>query len=181
MFLSCKDNQIGAALTSAEISMNDKPESSLEVLESIDKDLLLTRKQKAKYALLYSIALDKNYIDIKADSIIAPAVEYYECHGSVDDKIKSLYYYARVQYNSGEYNPAIVTLMKAIPLFENSTERRYCALVHNLLAIIYNVLYQYPYLSYSMQVSNNYFQISKHFVSLPLKFNRIRQWNLPVL
>lgn len=144
VFLSCKDNQIGSALTSAEISMNDNPKSSLDVLESIDKDLLSTRKQKAKYSLLYSMVLDKNYIDIKADSIIAPAVKYYECHGSVDDKIKSLYYYARVQYNSGEYNPAIVTLMKAIPLFENSTERRYCALVHNLLAIIYNESWMFP-------------------------------------
>ena len=60
VFLSCKDNQIWSALTSAEISMNDNPESSLEILESIDKDLLSTRKQKAKFALLYSIALDKN-------------------------------------------------------------------------------------------------------------------------
>lgn len=55
VFLSCKDNQIGSALTSAEISMNDNPKSSLDVLESIDKDLLSTRKQKAKYSLLYSI------------------------------------------------------------------------------------------------------------------------------
>ena len=138
VFLSCKDNQLGSALASAEISMNDNPEASLEVLESIDKDLLSTRKQKAKYALLYSMALDKNYIDIKADSIIAPAVKYYECHGSIDDKIKSLYYYARVQYNSGEYNPAIVTLMKTIPLFDNSSEVRYLALVHNMLAVLYN-------------------------------------------
>lgn len=138
VFLSCKDNQIGSALASAEISMNDKPESSLEVLESIDKDLLSTRKQKAKYALLYSMALDKNYIDIKADSIIAPAVKYYENHGYVDDKIKSLYYLARVQYNSGEYNLAIVTLMKTMPLFDNSSEVRYLALVHNMLAVLYN-------------------------------------------
>ena len=31
------------------------------------------RKQKAKYALLYSMALDKNYIDLQSDSIIAPS------------------------------------------------------------------------------------------------------------
>lgn len=138
MFLSCKDNQIGSVLSSAEISMNDKPEHSLEILESVDKYLLSTRKQKAKYALLYSIALDKNYIDIQSDSIIAPAVKYYECHGSSDDRIKTLYYYARVQYNAGDYNPAIVTLMKTLPLFETSSETRIFALIHNLFAIIYN-------------------------------------------
>ena len=70
MFLSCNDNQIESVLASAEISMNDNPESSLEILESIDKDLLSTRKQKAKFALLYSMALDKNYVDIKIVCII---------------------------------------------------------------------------------------------------------------
>ena len=73
------------------------------------------------------MALDKNYIDIKAYSIIAPAVKYYESHESVDDKIKSSYYLARVQYNSVEYNQAIVTLTKTIPMFDNSLEVRYLA------------------------------------------------------
>ena len=36
------------------------------------------------------------------------------------------------------------TIRQSIPLFENSTERRYCALVHNLLAIIYNESWMFP-------------------------------------
>lgn len=113
VFLSCKDNQIGSALTSAEISMNDKPESSLEVLESIDKDLLSTRKQKAKYALLYSMALDKNYIDIQADSIIAPAVKYYECHGTKEERFLCNYYHARIYENAGDDENALLYAAKA--------------------------------------------------------------------
>lgn len=113
MFLSCKDNQIGSALTSAEISMNDRPETSLEVLESIDKNLLSTRKQKAKYALLYSMALDKNYIDIKADSIIAPAVEYYECHGTKEERFLCNYYNARIYENAGDNENALLYAAKA--------------------------------------------------------------------
>ena len=113
VFLSCKDNQVESVLTSAEISMNDKPESSLEVLESIDKDLLSTRKQKAKYALLYSMALDKNYIDIKEDSIIAPAVEYYECHGSKEERFLCNYYHARIYENAGDNENALLYAAKA--------------------------------------------------------------------
>lgn len=113
VFLSCKDNQIGSALTSAEISMNDRPETSLEVLESIDKNLLSTRKQKAKYALLYSMALDKNYIDIKADSIIAPAVEYYECHGTKEERFLCNYYNARIYENAGDNENALLYAAKA--------------------------------------------------------------------
>ena len=113
VFLSCKDNQIGSALTSAEISMNDRPETSLEVLESIDKNLLSTRKHKAKYALLYSMALDKNYIDIKADSIIAPAVEYYECHGTKEERFLCNYYNARIYENAGDNENALLYAAKA--------------------------------------------------------------------
>ena len=113
VFLSCKDNQIGSALTSAEISMNNNPESSLEVLESIDKDLLSTRKQKAKYALLYSMALDKNYIDIRTDSIIAPAVKYYENHGSKEDRFLCNYYRARIYENAGDNENALLYAVKA--------------------------------------------------------------------
>lgn len=113
MFLSCKDKQIGSVLSSAELNMNDKPESSLEILESIDKDLLSTRKQKAKYALLYSMALDKNYIDIKTDSIIAPAVKYYACHGSKEDRFLCNYYRARIYENAGDNENALLYAAKA--------------------------------------------------------------------
>lgn len=113
VFLSCKDNQIESALTSAEISMNDNPESSLNVLKSIDKESLSTRKQKAKYALLYSMALDKNYIDIKTDSIIAPAVKYYACHGSKEDRFLCNYYRARIYENAGDNENALLYAAKA--------------------------------------------------------------------
>lgn len=113
VFLSCKDNSVESALNSAEISMNDNPESSLEVLESIDIDLLSTRKQKAKYALLYSMALDKNYIDIKTDSIIAPAVKYYKCHGSKEERFLCNYYRARIYENAGDKENALLYAAKA--------------------------------------------------------------------
>ena len=113
VFLSCNDNQVESALNSAEISMNDNPESSLELLESIDKDLLSTRKQKAKYALLYSTALDKNYIDIKTDSIIAPAVKYYENHGSKEDRFLCNYYQARIYENAGDNENALLCAVKS--------------------------------------------------------------------
>ena len=113
MFLSCKDDQVSAAMNSAEISMQDNPKVSLNVLESIDKESLATRKQKAKYALLYSMALDKNYIDIKTDSIIAPAVKYYECRGLREERFLCNYYHARIYENAGDYENALLYAAKA--------------------------------------------------------------------
>ena len=125
-------------LSRAETFIADNPDMALKILDSIDVEEFAIRRLQARYALLYSIALDKNYVDIKDDSIIAPAVRYYAKHGSADEKLTTLYYYARVQYNAGDYNPAIVTLMEAQSLLDYSSLPRICALVHNLVALIYN-------------------------------------------
>lgn len=138
VFLSCKDNQIGSALASAEISMNDNPKSSLEVLESIDKDLLSTRKQKAKYALLYSIALDKNYIDLQSDSIIAPAVKYYECNGSKEERFLCNYYRARICENAGDYESALLYAARAESVDTSQVSAENKSLLYAMKGTIYH-------------------------------------------
>lgn len=138
VFLSCKDNQIGSALTSAEISMNDNPESSLEILESIDKDLLSTRKQKAKFALMYSMALDKNYIDIKTDSIIAPALEYYQIHGPKEERFLCNYYHARIYENAGDNENALLCAVKAESVDTSKVSAQNKCLLYALKGQIYH-------------------------------------------
>lgn len=141
---SCNDRGgMEVKLSRAETFITDNPDMALKVLDSLDVEELSTRRLRARYALLYSIALDKNYVDVKDDSIIAPAVRYYARHGSADEKLNSLYYYARVQYNAGDYNPAMVTLMEALSLLDSSSSLRTCALVHNLFALIYNRSYMF--------------------------------------
>ena len=77
-------------LSRAETFITDNPDMALKVLDSLDVEELSTRRLQARYALLYSIALDKNYVDVKDDSIIAPAVRYYARHGSADEKLNSI-------------------------------------------------------------------------------------------
>ena len=99
---------VEAELHKADVYMDEHPELALEALETIDTYALTTRKTQAKYALLYSMALDKNYIDVTNDSIIAPAIAYYKNHGSSDDKLKVNYYWGRIAMNAGEYENAII-------------------------------------------------------------------------
>ena len=113
LVISCKDDQIDSALTSVQMSLSDNPKSSLETLELLDNQTLKTREQKAKYALLYSIALDKNYIDVTKDSIIAPAVKYYEYHGTQEEKFLCNFYQARIYENAGDNKSALLSAVKA--------------------------------------------------------------------
>ena len=46
-----------------ESYIEEKPDSALVTLEPIDLSELSGKEEKAKYALLYSMALDKNFID----------------------------------------------------------------------------------------------------------------------
>lgn len=47
--------------------LDEDPEAALEMLEELEAEKLPNRRLKAKFALLYSMALDKNYIDIASD------------------------------------------------------------------------------------------------------------------
>lgn len=104
----CKnDHDVMTRLASAEQTMQERSDSALVILTNIDPNIIAYRKSKAKYALLYSQALDKNGIDVKSDSLIRKAVSYYSRHGSKKDRGASLYYLARVYENMGDIENAI--------------------------------------------------------------------------
>lgn len=107
------DNQTYRLLEEMESYLEVRPDSALAVLECIEKDILVAPEIRAKYALLMSMALDKNYIDLQSDSIIAPAVKYYEKHGTPDDNLKVLYYRGRISMNAGDYESAMSDFVQA--------------------------------------------------------------------
>lgn len=113
-FTSCTvDPEVMSALDAAESVMEDSPETALSILEGLDRSLLVSREATARYSLLYSQALDKNWIDVTTDSIIRPAVEYYARHGSADERLKAQYYLGCVYMNSGEFEKAMECYVRA--------------------------------------------------------------------
>lgn len=50
-------------LVQIESYMEERPDSAWVVLEQMDVSELSSKEEKAKHALLYSMALDKNFID----------------------------------------------------------------------------------------------------------------------
>ncbi len=136
--ISCKEDPINTALASVEMSLSDNPKSSLEALELLDNQTLKTREQKAKYALLYSIALDKNYIDVTKDSIIAPAVKYYEYHGSQEEKFLCNFYQARIYENAGDNKSALLSAVKAESIDTSKVSAEDKCLLYALKGRIYH-------------------------------------------
>ena len=107
---SCSSN-VFSALEDVESYIQERPDSALAVLQAIDRNTLESKKSKAKFSLLYAMALDKNYIDTTDVSVIMPAVEYYSHHGSADDRLKMHYYRARIAENTGDNEDALKWLV----------------------------------------------------------------------
>lgn len=113
LFSSCCNLEIKKKLASAESLLQIQPDSSLSILESIASNDILTREAKARYALLMTAALNKNYIVISSDSLIKVAVDYYSARTDQRHRMMANYYQGLVLNNSGEYTAAIVALEKA--------------------------------------------------------------------
>ena len=141
---SCKDvrnSEVYRLLTDVDSYIESRPDSALAVLEGIDKAELTTNELEAKYALLMSMALDKNYIDLQSDSVIAPAVRYYERYGSADEKLKAFYYRGRVSMNANNYDEAMEYFSFAGKYTENAKDKIASGLLHNAKMHIYQNLY----------------------------------------
>lgn len=110
---SCQRSSSGAdeALSDAAALMEGNHEQAYTILEALDS-VSLNRRDAARHSLLKSMALDKKYIDLTTDSLIAPAVKYYARHGSADDKLKTAYYHARILENAGESDAALDMIIK---------------------------------------------------------------------
>ena len=74
---SCGSREAGRLMNSAEDLMWTRPDSALETLETIDTLRLRTKAQRARYSLLFTMALNRNWIDTTDLHLILPAVSYY--------------------------------------------------------------------------------------------------------
>ena len=122
--------------------MEVSPAEALDTLESIDREALTTRKLRASHALLYSMALDKNYIDLKNDSIIAPAVEYYSRHGDADIRFRTHYYHARIFENAGDYDNALLAVSKAEALDTAKVDADVLCMLYAMKGSIYDIAWR---------------------------------------
>lgn len=103
----------------AESLMGSKPDSSLLLLEDIKIESLKGDKEKARYALLKSMALDKNYIDTTTFEVLEPAIEYYLKKGNPDDKLRTYYYQGRIYQNRGDDDSAMQSFICGKEYFQS--------------------------------------------------------------
>lgn len=140
LLLSCKPSLIENQLSDVESYIMERPDSALVVLESLDRDLLVSDKDRAHHALLHAMALDKNFIDVADDSLARIAVDYYSEHGPEKYEARALYYLGKAYYYQADYKKAIVEYTKAEEVAE-VVDSMYLAMIKVAQSHAYNKSY----------------------------------------
>jgi tetratricopeptide (TPR) repeat protein len=117
--------------------MDQSPDSALIKLQTIDGNKLIRQGDKALFSLLYSQALDKNYVDVCNDSIINIAVSWYENTNDVHYKMLSYYYLAQVKFNKGDVVNALLAVMESEKYAVELNDYYYLSMIYRTMSRIY--------------------------------------------
>ena len=131
------------AISQVESHIEERPDSALVVLEQIVPSELSSKEEKAKHALLYSMALDKNFVDKTDFEVLQPAIDYYEDNGSATDKLRTYYYQGRIYQNMGNDPLAMKSFVNAISKGGTSNDLQTLAKVYYAQSKIYYSLYEW--------------------------------------
>lgn len=124
-------------METAALIMRDRPDSALSILSSLNRQNISGKHNKARFALLYSQALDKNWIDVDNDSLIRCAVDYYKTHGNDENKANAYYYLGIVNNNAGEIDKAMESFVEARIYAEKTDDQYLIGLIYSILGNLY--------------------------------------------
>lgn len=167
LMVSCSDSKEQEVLNHVEAVIEAHPDSALTLLRGVDKASLGSDKERARYALLMSMALDKNYIDTTSFDVIQPAIDYYldRDKGTPDDKLRTYYYQGRIFQNQGDRDNALNSFVKGLDMSSESNDSLTVARTFVASGGIYDEFYDFD--SYT----TNYLKAAVIYKDLSLKWN----------
>lgn len=158
--VSCSESQVQGTLNRAEAIMETYPDSAMSLLSTINKNELSGKRQKAQYALLMSMALDKNYIDTTTFDVLQPAIDYYLEKGTPDEKLRTYYYQGVIFLNMGDRDNALNSYVKGLDIANNSTDSLTIARMLVAVGHLYKEFFNLEnYVSNSLKAANIYNQL----------------------
>lgn len=159
-----RNSEINRQLDRADALIESRPDSSLLILDNIDANALSGKEQKARYALLKSMAFDKNYIDTTTFDVLQPAIDYYLEHGTPNEKLRTYYYQGVIFNNQGNRDNALNSFSKAIDLENTITDLYVLARAYAAQGYLYDQLYALEDgLKSNLEASRIYNRISQNY------------------
>jgi hypothetical protein len=139
--MSCTQSEKENVLNDIDSYIEERPDSAMTRLTDFDTHQA-TAKEKAKHALLLSMAIDKSYKDTTTFDILQPAIDYYRSHGTDYDKMRTLYYEGRIYTNKNDNASATSCFLKALDCGDESDYILMRARISVACGIAYDRMYQ---------------------------------------
>jgi len=140
--VSCNNPETEKKLALAAEVMDANPDSAKKILETITHKTIISKEQNAKYALLYTQALDKCELLTGSDSLISIATKYFN-DNDPENAGYAWFYKARCAKVSSIATERANSLLKAEEFSENSRNNYLKALVYYEKADMYKEQFQH--------------------------------------
>ena len=150
---ACDNRTAQRMLERAEASMNENPSEAIALLDSIG-DSGLSRSQRMRRLLLLTNAQNKCDTVFRSDSIQRLLADYYESHGSANDRMLAYYLLGRVYQDTHDYPDAIEFFMKAADCADTTDAKCDYAQLCRVYSQMSNVFYHQNLIKEDLKYNN---------------------------
>lgn len=121
--LSCRDdNGLSALLDRGDSLVTKHPDSVLAMLDSIRDEVVKSPESlRMRYELLLADAQNKAYVDFTTDSVMKEVVDYYDTHGTPNQKMKAHYLLGCTYRDMGESPLALESYQNAVDCVDTTS------------------------------------------------------------
>lgn len=182
LMCACSDSQLETQLDRADAVMLEHPDSALNIL--CRTRATGSSRQNARRALLYSMALDKNYIDVTSDSLTKVAYDYYRNHGSDRERFLAKFYDACLLRNRNDLPGALCKMHDCIALGIESGDHYHLGVLYGQIGGIYAQQYNYDdaityycLASEQYRISNAPTQVALAYANTGYSLTRLRLYD----
>ncbi len=182
--VSCGKDLSQKRFSDIESILDSRPDSALILLRQVDTTALRGRAAKASFALLHAAALDKNYIDTADTRVVQPAVDWYDRHGTPEQRLKAWMYFGIEQFNGEKYNEAIVSFYRASVNADEIRDKNVLGILYSIMADTFTKTQEHAIASEYIERSLNCFKVcgrkdqeDKERVRKALNLIQLRRWD----
>ncbi len=129
-----------ALLNDVESYINDAPDSARKVLMSVDSTSLVTRRLRARYSLLRTMAEAKCYDDITIPGLLDEAA-WFEHHGTPDERLKYWFYRGRIHLFLNNQNEAALAFSRGEFYADKVQDQHALGLLYESMQDVYRMVF----------------------------------------
>lgn len=134
--LSCGESETRKTLQTIDNIIEDNIDSAKVLLGTIDQSSLTNRKDAADYSLYNSMIVIRSTISPVADSLITPAMKYYN-NGPADKRMKVLFYLSSMKMREDDSENCLLLLEEAREVAEEQKDYLYTGKCEHVLGNYY--------------------------------------------